>query len=145
MRTKDFLDRLEHDRIKAAIVAAEAKSSGQIRVFVQRGALSGDALAVAQAKFNKLGMQKTHERNAVLIFVAPRARKFALVGDEGVHRKCGTEFWQRLVDEMEAHFKAEKFTDAIVHAIEASGELLAQHFLRTSANDNELPDDVIEG
>ena len=144
MRTKEFLNRLEHARIIATIGAAEAKSSGQIRVYIQRGTVTDDALPIAQAKFEELGMQKTRERNAVLIFVAPRARKFAIVGDEGVHAKCGTEFWQRLVNGMQAHFTAEKFTDALVEAIDDSGKLLAQHFPRTSKNANELPDEIIE-
>jgi uncharacterized membrane protein len=39
-------------------------------------------------------MQKTRDRNAVLIFVAPRAHKYAVVGDVGVHEKCGEEFWK---------------------------------------------------
>ena len=34
-------------------------------------------------------MHKTRERNAVLIFVAPRAHKFAVVGDKAIHEKCG--------------------------------------------------------
>ena len=37
MRTKDFLNRLEHDRIVDAIRAAEAASSAEIRVYIERG------------------------------------------------------------------------------------------------------------
>lgn len=145
MRTKDFLDKLEHDRIVSAIKAAEAKTSGQIRVYVQRGELAGDPLIAAQRKFQKLGMQATKERNGVLIFVLPRARKFAVIGDEGVHQKCGDEFWQQLVERMRAHFQKENFTDALVEAIEEAGKLLACHFPRTSLARNELSDDIIQG
>ena len=95
MRTKEFLSQLDHDRIVSAIKTAEATTSGQIRVFVQRGDLTGDPVIAAQEKFRKLGMEATQERNGVLIFVLPRARKFAVVGDEGVHAKCGAEFrWE---------------------------------------------------
>jgi uncharacterized membrane protein len=145
MRTKDFLGKLDHDRIVAAIRAAEAKTSGQIRVYVQRGELDGDPLDYAQKKFQKLGMQATKERNGVLIFVVPRARKFAVIGDEGVHRKCGDEFWRRLVDRMRVHFQHEDFTDALAEAIEETGKLLARHFPKTSASTNELPDNIVEG
>ena len=145
MRTKDFLSRLDHDRIVAAIKEAEAQSSGEIRVYVQRGELDGDALVEAQAKFKRLGMERTRERNGVLIFVVPRARKFAVVGDEGVHQKCGDQFWQQLVERMRAHFQKENFTDALVEAIEEAGKLLATHFPKTSAPRNELPDEIIEG
>ena len=143
MRTHRFLGHLDHDRIIRAIKEAEAKTSGQIRVFIQRGQIEGDALPLAQKKFLKLGMDKTRERNGVLIFLVPRARKFAVVGDKGVHEKCGEQFWQRLVDSMRNHFKNEKFSQAIVEAIEETGNLLAQHFPK-KANGNELPDAIIE-
>jgi uncharacterized membrane protein len=146
MRTKDFLDKLDHARIAGAIKAAEAKTSGQIRVYVQRGELEGDALDYAQKMFQKLGMQATEQRNAILIFVVPRARKFAVIGDEGVHRQCGDEFWQRLVERMRVHFRNEDFTDALFEAIQDTGELLARHFPRKNgAAPNELPDEIIEG
>lgn len=89
-------------------------------------------------------MHKTRERNAVLIFVVPRAHKFAVVGDKAIHEKCGDEFWQRIVDGMRVHFKNEKFSRALVEAINEIGKLLAAHFLKGSANANELPDDVLE-
>ena len=82
----------------------------------------------AQEKFHRLGMHKTRERNAVLIFVAPRAHKFAVVGDKAIHEKCGEQFWQRLVDGMRAHFQNEKFSHAIVETIEETGKILATHF-----------------
>ena len=145
MRTKDFLSRLDHDRIVSAIKAAEAKTFGEICVYIQRGELDGDALAEAQAKFRRLGMEKTGERNGILIFVAPRARKFAVAGDEGIHARCGAEFWDRVVDAMRAHFLNSNFTDALVEAIEEGGRLLARHFPKTGAPQNELPDEIIEG
>src|SRR5207248_3195056 len=113
MRTKEFLSRLEHDRIVGAIREAESKTSSQIRVYVQRGKLSADSLIAAQKKFQRLGMHKTRERNAVLIFVAPRAHKFAVVGDKAIHEKCGEQFWQHLVDGMRGHFQNEKFSCAL--------------------------------
>ena len=132
MRTKEFLSKLEHDAIVKAIRDAESKTSGEIRVFIQRGKLNIDPLIAAQKKFHRLGMHKTPERNAVLIFVAPRAHKFAIVGDEAIHRKCGEELWQRLVNDMRDHFRNEKFNDALVDAIQETGKALASYFPRRS-------------
>lgn len=145
MRTKTFLGQLDHDRIIRAIQDAEAGTSGQIRIYVQRGELDGDAFDHAQRKFRLLGMEQTQERNAVLIFVAPRARKFAVIGDEGVHKKCGSEFWDELVDRMRRRFQREEFTEALVESIESTGQLLARYFPKTSESANELPDDIVEG
>ena len=144
MRTKEFLSKLEHDRVVSAIREAESKTSGQIRVFIQRGKLNADPLIAARRKFQRLHMHKTRERNAVLVFVAPRAHKFAVVGDTAIHEKCGEEFWQRLVEAMRAHFQKEKFNHAIVEAIEEIGKLLATHFPKRSASSNELPDEIAE-
>jgi len=144
MRTKDFLAYLDHELIVRAIAAAERKTSGEIRVFIQRGEIA-DSMAAARARFAKLGMTRTRERNGVLIFVAPRAQKFAVIGDEGVHAKCGDEFWQQLIEAMQTHFKAENFSDAVIHAIAEAGELLARHFPRRPNDRNELPNAVEEG
>jgi uncharacterized membrane protein len=144
MRTKEFLNKLEHERIVKAIREQEARSSGQVGVYLQRGELDGDPVEAAQKRFQKSSMHKTRHRNAVLIFVAPRARKFAVVGDEGIHTKCGNELWQRVVQKMETHFKQERFSDAIVDAIHDIGQVLAEQFPRTGGEKNELPDDVVE-
>jgi uncharacterized membrane protein len=144
MRTREFLSKLEHDQIVRAIREAEAKTSGEIRVYIQRGKLKANPLIAAQRKFHRLGMDKTRERNAVLIFVAPRVHKFAVVGDSAIHEKCGDEFWQRVVERMRAHFQNEKFSDALIEAVKEIGGVLAGHFPQAFRDTNELPDDLIE-
>jgi uncharacterized membrane protein len=144
MRTREFLTKLQHDRIVETIREAESRTSGEIRVLIQRGKLKADPLVAAQRKFHRLGMHKTREHNAVLIFVAPRAHKFAVVGDKAIHEKCGDDFWQRIVSAMHDCFRQNKFTEGIDGAIAIVGDMLAQHFPKTSSEKNELPDDVIE-
>ena len=142
MRSKEFLSKLEHDRIVHAIRESESKTSGEIRVYVQRGKFKADPLVVAQKKFQQLQMHKTAERNAVLIFVAPREHKFAVVGDRAIHEKCGDEFWQRIVEGMRTHFQNEKFNHALIEAISEIGKLLAAQFPRRPMSTNELPDQL---
>ena len=144
MRSREFLSKLEHDRIVHAIREGESKTSGEIRVYVQRGKLNADPLIVAQKKFQRLQMHKTQQRNAVLIFVVPREHKFAVVGDKAIHEKCGDEFWQRIVEGMRTHFQNEKFTHALVEAIKEIGKLLAVHFPKRSMPSNELSDEIVE-
>lgn len=144
MRTKEFLSKLDNDSVVRAIASAEGQTSGEIRVYVQRGPID-DPVSAAQAQFQKLGMTATRERNGVLIFVAPRSQKFAIVGDEAIHQRCGDAFWQQLVNAMQLHFKAANFTDALVHAIERTGELLAVQFPRQPDDRDELPNAVEHG
>jgi uncharacterized membrane protein len=144
MRTREFLSKLEHERIVQAIREAESKTSGEIRVLIQRGKLDTDPLVAAQRKFHRLGMHKTRERNAVLIFVAPRAHKFAVVGDAAIHDKCGGEFWRQTVERMRTHFQMEKFSAALIEGVQEIGSVLARHFPKSLTDKDELPNDVIE-
>jgi uncharacterized membrane protein len=139
MRTREFLSKLEHGQIVQTIRDAESNTSGKVRVFIQRGELKGDPLPAAQRRFHRLGLHKNAKHNAVLIFVAPRAHKFAIVGDEAIHQKCGDELWQRLVERMREHFRNEKFTPALIEAIHEIGEVLAAHFPKesTASHDRE--------
>ena len=143
MRHRKFLGQLDHERIHEAIHAAEQQTSGEIRVMVSHKP-APDPLAAAQQAFLRLGMPQTKHRNAVLIFVAPRSRTFAVIGDEAVHAKCGDVFWRELADAMTGFFKRGDFTAGVLHGIGRAGELLAQHFPREADDQDELPDDVVE-
>ena len=127
MHPRTFAKHLHHASIVAAIRDAEHKTSGEIRVSTSPKHID-DAVAAAQAEFLRQGMNKFPERNGVLIFVAPRARKFAVIGDEAVHAKCGDEFWRQLADAMTGYFRKSEFTPGIIHGVQKAGELLAEHF-----------------
>ena len=141
MKAKDFLKQLRHDEIVAAIRSAEKKTSGEIRVFISHKEIE-DVVKAAEAQFERLGMTKTRHRNGVLIFVAPSVRKFAVIGDEAVHRQCGDAFWRELAAEMTSHFKQSDFTQGIVHGVRKAGQLLALHFPHEPDDRNELSDEV---
>jgi uncharacterized membrane protein len=130
MHPKHFSKHLQHDAIVAAIREAEQKtSSGEIRVSISPKHVD-HAVTAAQAEFLRLGLNRSPERNGVLIFVAPRARKFAVIGDEAVHAKCGDEFWRQLADAMAGYFRKSEFTPGILHGVQKAGKLLAEHFPR---------------
>ena len=131
MHPQHFAKHLRHDHIVAAIRAAEQKTSGEIRVSISRKHIE-DPVAAAQAEFLRLGLNRFPARNGVLIFVAPRAHQFAVIGDEAIHAKCGDEFWRKLADAMSGFFRKSEFTPGIIHGVQKAGELLAEHFPRQS-------------
>ncbi len=141
MKTGDFIKQLAHKKIVAAIREAEKITSGEIRVFVSRKVIT-EVVAAAQAEFNRLGMERTRQRNAVLIFVAPNSQKFAVIGDTGVHEKCGQKFWDTLAAEMSGHFVRGDYSQGILTGIAQAGEILARHFPIQPGDKNELPDRV---
>jgi uncharacterized membrane protein len=127
MHPKEFKQRLHHDGIVAAIHEAEQKTTGEIRVVVSHKHVEAP-VTDAQKEFVRLGMGKSPHRNGVLIFVAPRAHKFAVIGDQAVHEKCGDEFWQKLAAAMTGYFRKSEFTEGIIHGVKEAGQLLAKHF-----------------
>jgi len=131
MHPKHFSRHLQHGRIVAAIREAEHQTSGRIGVRISHKHID-DPVAAAQAEFLRLGMDRSPERNSVLIFVAPRSHKFAVIGDEGVHAKCGDEFWRKLADAMSGYFRKSEFTPGIIHGVQKAGELLTEHFPKSA-------------
>ena len=142
MKTKEFLAHVDDAKVLAAIQAAELKSSGEVRVFVSNEMID-DVMTAAKTQFNKLGMANTKNRNGVLVFFAPKTERFAVIGDQGIHEKCGQAFWDDVCALMTERLKAGQYTDAVVAAVQRVGDLLAQHFPRDPGDINELPNQVI--
>jgi uncharacterized membrane protein len=141
MKAKEFIDKLDDNKVVAAITEAELKSSGEIRVFVSHER-PPDPLAAAEAQFLKLGMEKTRERNGVLLYFAPHSQQFAVFGDKGIHEKCGADFWQNIAAQISTELKGGRFTEAVVDAVKKIGGVLALHFPRSPDDRNELPNQV---
>ncbi len=143
MKTRDFVHALDDERIVAAIREAEGQTRAEIRVHVTHKPVD-DAKQTGALVFEKLGMAATAERNGVLIFLAPESRRFAVLGDVGIHERCGEEFWTRVASAMSAQFHEARFNEGLVAGIAAVGSELARHFPRREgdADRNELPDAV---
>lgn len=142
MHTKDFVHALDEKVIATAIAEAEKRTSGEIRVFVSEKQVQ-DAVAEAEKQFLALGMAKTAERNGVLIYFAPKSQRYAVIGDSGVHQRCGQNFWQHMTEEMTPLLKAGKFSEAVLLAIREIGEVLAREFPAKMGDRNELPNQII--
>lgn len=141
MKHHEFISQLDEQRIVKAIGDVEKKTSGELRVYVSHKERH-DALAFAKKRFQELGMFKTQHRNAVLIYVVPRTRQFAVIGDLGIHQKCGDAFWKQIVTAMSSRMKAGRFTEAIVEAIGDIGTVLQTHFPASRDDANELPNEI---
>ncbi len=135
---------LELEEIKSAVGAAEKRTSGEIRVFIEDAAQDGP-LDRAAFLFGELEMDKTDLRNGVLIYVAYIDKKFCIIGDAGIHEKVGPHFWDAIKVKMANHFKAGRIAEGLKNAIQDSGEALATYFPHEANDRNELPDDVIFG
>lgn len=139
------LDRLigpsDQERVVAAIRSAEATTSGQIRVHLEERCPQ-DPRARAEALFVHLGLGKTRERNGVIIYVAALDRKYAILGDTGIHGATDPGFWQAAGRRMTECFAQGKLAEGLIAGIAAVGAELAARFPPNSAPVNELPDEI---
>ena len=139
-----FFSATEEESVVVAIAEAESRTSGEIRVFIERDFEneSGDPYARAREVFADLGMHHTAERNGVLVYLALRSQRFAVVGDEELHQRVGEGYWSEVRDQLATEFAAARFVDGLVAAIAAIGDRLGRHFPPRSDDVNELPDDI---
>lgn len=136
-----FLTQSEKAAIVAAIRDAESKTSGEIRVHLDRKS-KGDPQGAAKRVFEKIGMDRTAEKNGVLFYVAVADHTFAVLGDAGIDAKVEKDFWDRVSEQMLVAFKEDKFGDGLAAGIRMAGEKLAAAFPRKEGDKNELSDDV---
>ena len=142
MHRRKLLGRLDTQKIREAIQAAEKKTSGEIRVSIS-SFFYGRIRPAAEKAFRRMGMTKTRQKNGILFFVVPSRRRFVVLGDEGIHVKVGQEFWERIASAMSERFRKGEFTEGLIQGIEEVGEHLAAHFPYDPLTDvNELPDEV---
>lgn len=129
--------------VEDAVRAAERGTTGELRVALARFYFWGDVQRTATRAFARLRMDRTRERNGVLIFVAPWRRRFVILGDEGIHRRVPDDFWDQVAGPLAQSFHAGDPTSGLVQAIAAIGRQLALHFPTGSGpNPNEIPDAV---
>ena len=136
----------EQQLIIAAIQNAERMTSGEVRVFVESKCSYMDAIDRAAELFFQLQMQKTDDRNAVLVYVATEDRQLAVFGDEGIHKKVGDNYWSNEVKKMISNFNRENYATGISEVINDIGVALTKHFPYNNDTDkNELPDEIVFG
>lgn len=142
-KKNEFFTLEERHQIVDAIECAEKKTDGEIRVFIESHCRQTDALKQAAKIFFSLKMEKTQQRNAVLLYVAIKDRKLAIFGDAGIHRKVGEEYWNHALTKMLHNFNSGNYPDGIQQCVLHIGEALHIHFPYDKNTDkNELRDDI---
>ena len=101
-----------------------------------------DALDRAIELFPQLGMHATEERNGVLVYVAIKDHQLAVLGDQGIHQKVGSQYWNNEVMKMIRDFNRDDYAKGIAGCVEDIGEALREHFPYTDKDKNELSDEI---
>src|SRR5687767_3447825 len=145
-KKKEFFTPEQRDSIVAAIREAEQQTSGEIRLYVESRCRFVDPVDRAAEIFTGLQMHATKERNGVLIYVALDDHQMAILGDEGIHQKVGSDFWEKEVSKMIYHFSHHDYANGLIDIVTDIGDALKKNFPYSRDSDkNELPDDLVFG
>lgn len=131
----------EEAGVVRAIREAEQQTSGEIRVHLEYSD-QGDPMKRAREVFLALKMENTRERNGVLIYIAARDHRFAIIGDKGIDRAVPAGFWDSTRDAMQQHFQKGRFADGLIAGIQSAGRELKTHFPWKPDDTNELSNEI---
>ena len=136
-------------QVEAAIGAAEAQHSGEIR-FVVETALPLTLLwhavtprARALQVFAHLRVWDTHHNNGVLIYVLRADRAVEILADRGISARVSEAEWQAVCREVELHYRGGRYAEGSMAAVAGVARLLGEHFPAGGSGSNELPNQPI--
>lgn len=135
---------VDEQSLEDCIRQLEGRTSAELRIHIERRC-GGDALDRAAECFKALRMHETEARNGVLLYLAIRDRKFAIIGDVGIHQVLNQSFWDAAHGAARPGFESEAWVDGLQSAIESLTEALVQHFPRSEEDVNELSDSISWG
>ncbi|MBK7827145.1 TPM domain-containing protein [Nannocystis sp.] len=140
---RQLLRLVDAPAVEAAIARAESRTSAEIRVALAPF-FWGSIRDTAERAFVRLGIGSTRAHNGVLIFLVPSRRGLAVIGDAAIHAVVGAAFWTEVCGRLETSFRAGRYTEGLVAAIELLGIRLGPSFPVDPAGDrNELPNAVV--
>lgn len=146
-KKRAILDEESQQRVVACIKEAEGKTTGEVRVFVERKCAYMNAMDRAVELFGKLAMYKTEMRNATIVYLAVDDRQFALFGDTAIYEKAGgPAFWEQAASRLKEYLKKDEVTEGLCACVTELGHALATHFpFGPNITKNELPDEIVFG
>jgi hypothetical protein len=150
---RGLLDDAACQRLQARVVSSERGHSGEIRLAVEGGLPASYLWRGASAReraitlFGKLRVWDTEHNNGVLVYVQLADRAIEVVADRALHRVCGPEDWQVLLNVVRDGLRRGDAEAGLSGAVDRLDALMRRHFpLEAGQRDvNELPDVVWRG
>jgi uncharacterized membrane protein len=140
-----FFSEEEQKRIVAAIKEAEKNTSGEIKVHITTSSQWEDVVQKASKVFDELNMEKTQQRNGVLIYIAKDDRQFAIWADKGINKVVPEGYWESTIDLMRSYMKVGQHAEGVIRGINMVGVKLKKYFPYQSDDVNELSDEISFG
>jgi len=94
--------------------------------------------------FKTGGERRTIGRTGILIYLSMGEHRAEIMGDEAITAVTTPETWGEAMAALITDVKGGRPGDGIVAAVERIGDVLAEHFPKTSTDTNEIPDKLIQ-
>ena len=88
--------------------------------------------------------RRTIGRTGILIYLSMAEHRAEIVGDEAITKVTTPDTWGEAMTALLTDVKAGRPGDGIVAAVGIIGEVLSEHFPKSSEDTNEIPDKLIE-
>jgi uncharacterized membrane protein len=134
------------EEIQRRIAEVERRHPGEIRFVVEHALEPGDLVSGLTPReralevFGLLRVWDTEHNNGVLVYVLHAEHAVEIVADRGLARRVEQAEWDALCRQVETHFRAGRFREGGIAAVDGAGRLLEQHFAPRRVGPNELPD-----
>ncbi len=137
-----FSSSIQSDLIKQAIVELEKKTSSEFS-FVSSKKIDNDN--TKKQLFDRLGMYKTQQRNAVMLMWNEGTDSLSFVADKRIYDSEVNKELQQVLEKFENNSTIDNKVSSsdIVEVVQAFGTVLENHFKASDRNINEIPDYVI--
>jgi putative membrane protein len=98
----------------------------------------------AVALFKAAAERRTVGRTGILIYLSTGEHRAEIVADEAIVKVTTPDTWGEAMAALVAEVRAGRPGEGMVAAIGIVGDVLAEHFPRSSTDTNEIPDKLIE-
>ncbi|HOY32763.1 MAG TPA: TPM domain-containing protein [Bacteroidales bacterium] len=127
--------------IKQAIMLAELDTSAEIRVHIETEP-NGNCETNAAECFLNYTMNRTKEKNGLLIYLALTNRRFCIHYDEGIRKIIPPDFWVVINQKFLTRISSGNYVEGIIEVIQQTGAQLKKFFPRKPGDINQLADEV---
>jgi len=137
-----ILSKEDTQHLEMKIAAAEQLTSAEFKIIIAKRAWFG-ARKKAIKLFKKYQLDKTRERNAVLLLVLEKDRQLLIYADEGIHTKVGIGRWELIRDEVLAEFSKNEYVEGLGLGIHLIVDSLVEHYPAPEHHINEVSNEII--
>lgn len=114
------------------------------KIFLTRQEMEEQVDETAHTAFHRHHLDRTAERNGILIFISIYERMVTIIADSGINGKVEAAAWKEIADSLASGMRKGDRARAIGDAVRRCGDILAKHFPRGKGDRDELENLIVE-